>query len=76
MSGAPERALRIGVRELRASVAEALSLIWRSASADVARFLLLTLVSAAAPIATAWLTKLVLDRLTAPHGAVGGWHSD
>ncbi|WP_248965283.1 ABC transporter ATP-binding protein [Sphaerisporangium perillae] len=72
MSGERERDLRIGVRELRTSVAEAISIIWRSAPRDVAGSLLITLVSAAAPVATAWLTKLVLDRLTAPHGAVGG----
>ncbi|MEV6859803.1 ABC transporter ATP-binding protein [Streptosporangium subroseum] len=72
MSSAPEGDLRIGARELRASAAAAVSLIWRSASVDVTKFLLMTLVSAAAPIATAWLTKLVIDRLTAPHGAVGG----
>jgi ATP-binding cassette subfamily B protein len=37
----------------------------------VSGFLIATLVSAAAPIATAWLTKSVLDRLTTSHGAVG-----
>ncbi|MGJ6963783.1 ABC transporter ATP-binding protein [Streptosporangium sp. G11] len=72
MSGDPEGKPRVGARELRAAVSEAVSLIWRSGPRDVAGFLLMTLVSAAAPVATAWLTKLVLDRLTAPHGAVGG----
>jgi ATP-binding cassette subfamily B protein len=67
-----ERHPRIGFRELRASAAAAVSLIRRAAPADVAGFVLLTVASAAAPIATAWLTKLVLDRLTTPHGAVGG----
>ncbi|MFC4589314.1 ABC transporter ATP-binding protein [Sphaerisporangium corydalis] len=68
----PEEDRRVGPREPRASAAEALSLIWRAASANVSAFLLVTLASAAAPIATAWLTKLVIDRLTTPDGAVGG----
>ncbi|GAA3709220.1 ABC transporter ATP-binding protein [Nonomuraea antimicrobica] len=72
MSAAPKGDLRIRARDLRASAAEAVSLIWRAASANVMVFLLATLVGAAAPIATAWATKLVIDRLTTPHGAVGG----
>ncbi|GAB2845097.1 ABC transporter ATP-binding protein [Actinoallomurus bryophytorum] len=72
LSAAPDGDLRIGARELCASAAEAVSLIWRAASANVAVFLLATVAAAAAPIATAWSTKLVIDRLTTPHGAVGG----
>ncbi|HUR01281.1 MAG TPA: ABC transporter ATP-binding protein [Nonomuraea sp.] len=71
MSGAPEGELRIGARELRASAAEAVSLIRQSAAVGVAGFMVITVAAAAAPIATAWLTKLVLDRLTTPDGAVG-----
>jgi ATP-binding cassette subfamily B protein len=37
----------------------------------VAGFLIATVASAAAPVATAWLTKSVIDRLTTPHAAVG-----
>ncbi len=70
MSAVAKRDLRISLREQRASIAEALSLIWRAASVDVTVLLLLTFVAAAAPIATAWLTKLVIDRLTTPGGAV------
>ncbi|MFF3443782.1 ABC transporter ATP-binding protein [Streptosporangium sp. NPDC002721] len=72
MSGDPEGKPRVGARELRASLSEAVSLIWRSGPGNVTGFLAMTLVSAAAPVATAWLTKLVLDRLTAQHGEVGG----
>ncbi|MFG1875219.1 ABC transporter ATP-binding protein [Sphaerisporangium sp. NPDC049003] len=72
MSAVEKRDLRISLREQRASITEALSIIWRAASVDVAVLLLLTFVAAAAPIATAWLTKLVIDRLTAPDGAVAG----
>ncbi|MBG0832674.1 ABC transporter ATP-binding protein [Planomonospora sp. ID67723] len=72
MSGDRQGGPRVGARELRAAASEAVSLICRSATADVTRLLLMTLVSAAAPVATAWLTKLVLDRLASPHGAVGG----
>ena len=38
----------------------------------MARFLIATVASAAAPVATAWLTKSVIDRLTMPDAAVGG----
>ena len=62
---------RIGAWDLRASTAEAVALLWRSAPGSVTGFLLLTLASAGAPIATAWSTKLVIDRLAAPRGGVG-----
>jgi ATP-binding cassette subfamily B protein len=38
---------------------------------DVAWFLIATVASAAAPVATAWLTKSVIDHLAMPHAAVG-----
>ncbi|MGK5554647.1 ABC transporter ATP-binding protein [Actinomadura kijaniata] len=66
----PDR--RITARDLRASAAEAGALIWRASPVEVLALLALTLAASAAPIATAWLTKLVIDRLAAPHGAVGG----
>ncbi|MET8138707.1 ABC transporter ATP-binding protein [Sphaerisporangium sp. NPDC005288] len=73
MSAAPDAdPQHIGAGRLRASVAQALSLIWRSAPADVTGVLLLTLLAAAAPVAAAWLTKLVLDGLATPYGAVAG----
>ncbi|GAA0320757.1 ABC transporter ATP-binding protein/permease [Actinoallomurus spadix] len=72
MSVPPEEDRRVGLRELRASAAEAISLLWHAATGDLLVFLVMTLASAAAPIATAWLTKVVIDRLTAPHGTVAG----
>ncbi|GAA4624117.1 ABC transporter ATP-binding protein [Actinoallomurus vinaceus] len=72
MTDAPEGDHRIGMRELRASAAEAVTLLWSAATGELAGFLILTVASAAAPIATAWLTKLVIDRLTTPHGGVAG----
>jgi ATP-binding cassette subfamily B protein len=60
-----------GGSELGASAAEATALICRAAPRPVAGYLLATLFGALAPIAVAWLTKLVIDRLTTPNGAVG-----
>jgi len=54
------------------SAVEAVRLIWRSSRVHVTAFAGTTLASTAAPIAVAWLTKSVIDRLTAPRGAVGG----
>jgi ATP-binding cassette subfamily B protein len=54
------------------SAVEAVRLIWRSDRVHVTAFAVTTLASTAAPIAAAWLTKSVIDRLTAPRGAVGG----
>ena len=72
MGVAPDGDLRISARDLRPSAVRAVSLIWRSASVNVTVFLATTLAATAAPVATAWLTKSVIDRLTAPRGAVGG----
>ncbi|TDQ00870.1 ABC transporter ATP-binding protein [Labedaea rhizosphaerae] len=63
---------RIDARELRAAGAEAAGLLWRSGAGRVAGFFAITAAAAGAPVLTAWLTKLVLDRLTSPSGAVGG----
>ncbi|WUI03060.1 ABC transporter ATP-binding protein/permease [Spirillospora sp. NBC_00431] len=65
-------ALRFGLRRTAAAGAEALALTVRAAPGGVAGQLLVTLATAGAPIVTAWLTKIVIDRLAAPHGAVGG----
>jgi ATP-binding cassette subfamily B protein len=59
-------------RELAVAAAEATALTWRSAPGGVSGYLLVTLAEAAAPIATAWLTKTVVDRLTTPHDPVAG----
>ncbi|MET8847598.1 ABC transporter ATP-binding protein [Amycolatopsis sp. NPDC004625] len=57
---------------MRAAAAAAAVLLWRSGPARLAALLLMTAAAATAPIATAWLTKLVLDRLVSRTGAVGG----
>ncbi|MFD0533549.1 hypothetical protein ACFQY7_06865 [Actinomadura luteofluorescens] len=72
MSDAPAPDRRIGPRELRASAAAAMALIGRAAPVRVPLFLALTVATAATPVATAWLTKLVIDRLTGAHGPVAG----
>ncbi|GGT83768.1 ABC transporter ATP-binding protein [Actinomadura citrea] len=72
MSDAPAPDRRIGPRELRASAAATMSLIGRAAPLRVPLFLAVTLATAATPVVTAWLTKLVIDRLTASHGPVAG----
>ncbi|MEU0569599.1 ABC transporter ATP-binding protein [Nonomuraea sp. NPDC005983] len=61
-----------GVRELASAAAAALSLTWRSAPGGVAGHVVVTVAEATAPVATAWLTKSVLDRLASPDGAVAG----
>ncbi|MEV6827391.1 ABC transporter ATP-binding protein [Amycolatopsis sp. NPDC051102] len=58
--------------QVRAAAAAATVLLWRSGRARLLALLLMTAAAATAPIATAWLTKLVLDRLTERTGAVGG----
>ncbi|HET6709642.1 ABC transporter ATP-binding protein [Amycolatopsis sp.] len=60
--------LRIGTSEVRAAAA----LLWRSGPARLVALLVMTAAAATAPIATAWLTKLVLDRLVERTGSVGG----
>ncbi|MEV5707124.1 hypothetical protein [Actinoallomurus sp. NPDC052274] len=60
------------LRELAVAAAEATALTWRSAPGGVSGYLLVTLAESAAPIATAWLTKTVVDRLKASQGPVAG----
>jgi ATP-binding cassette subfamily B protein len=72
VSAASDQGRRISPRQLWPSAVAAVSVIWRSAPVDAAGFLIATVASAAAPVATAWLTKLVIDRLTMPHAAIGG----
>ncbi|SDS30113.1 ABC transporter ATP-binding protein [Actinoplanes derwentensis] len=61
---------------LRSAAAQATSLTVRAAPAVVAGYLLVAVLESAAPVATAWLTKLILDGLTAgsgvPLGLIGG----
>ncbi|GGN74792.1 multidrug ABC transporter permease [Actinoplanes lobatus] len=66
MSGTPS------ARDLRAAATQAADLTVRSAPAVVAGHLLVMVLESAVPVATAWLTKLVLDGLTraAPTGTV------
>lgn len=52
------------VRSLSTGAAEALVLAWRAAPGGFAGYLLASTVSGLAPVAVAWLMKLVLDRLT------------
>ncbi|TDD84923.1 ABC transporter ATP-binding protein [Actinomadura rubrisoli] len=68
----PGPSRRFGLRESATAAAEALALTVRAAPGGVAGHLLVTLAAAGAPIVTAWLTKLVIDRLASPHGSVGG----
>jgi ATP-binding cassette subfamily B protein len=68
--GEPDR--RIGAGEVRAAGAAAARLLWRSGPARLLGLVAMTAAAATAPIATAWLTKLVLDRLVERTGAVGG----
>lgn len=70
MAGVPEA--RIGARQVFEAAAEASAVLWRCGPARLVAFLAMTVATAAAPVATAWLTKLVLDRLATSHGAVGG----
>ncbi|MFB4314950.1 ABC transporter ATP-binding protein [Actinomadura sp. 21ATH] len=63
---------RAPVRELAAAAAEATALIWRSAPGCASGYFLVTLAEAAAPVATAWLTKTVVDRLTASGEPLAG----
>ncbi|MEV4061882.1 ABC transporter ATP-binding protein [Nonomuraea dietziae] len=62
----------VGARGLASAAAEAMSLTWRSAPGGVSGYVFVTLAEAAAPIATAWMTKSVIDRLAAPEGEVTG----
>jgi ATP-binding cassette subfamily B protein len=63
-----------GRRSLLISAVEAGRLAWRAAPGQLAGVTATTLVVGAVPIAAAWLTKAVLDRIVAPgpSGAVVG----
>ncbi|QYC44069.1 putative ABC transporter ATP-binding protein [Nonomuraea coxensis DSM 45129] len=63
-----------GWRSLPASAGEAARLAWRSAPGQLAGVGAATLAGGAVPVAMAWLTKSVLDRIVAPgpSGAVVG----
>ncbi|MFI1385238.1 ABC transporter ATP-binding protein [Embleya sp. NPDC020886] len=63
---------RIDARDLFAAAREAMSLTRHAAPAQALGSLAVTLGSAGVPITIAWLTKLVIDRLTDGHGAIGG----
>ncbi|QKV78191.1 ABC transporter ATP-binding protein [Amycolatopsis sp. Hca4] len=63
---------RTGAGRVRAAAVAAAALLWRSGPARLVALLAMTAAAATAPIATAWLTKLVLDRLVERTGAVGG----
>ncbi|WP_307796803.1 ABC transporter ATP-binding protein [Actinomadura barringtoniae] len=63
----------LGPRAFATAGAEALAVLVRAAPVGIAGYLVLTIAESGAPIATAWLTKLVIDRLTDPGGgAVAG----
>ncbi|MBD2891594.1 Vitamin B12 import ATP-binding protein BtuD [Actinomadura sp. RB99] len=72
MGDSPAGGMRVGAAGLWAAAVRAVALILRSARVGAPLFVVLTLAASAAPVATAWLTKTVIDRLTTPHGAVGG----
>jgi ATP-binding cassette subfamily B protein len=57
---------------LRTAVAAAL-LAWRSSPRQVLALAALSVVGATTPVAAAWLTKLVIDRLVGGHGALAGY---
>ncbi|WP_235834313.1 hypothetical protein [Actinomadura logoneensis] len=63
---------RFGARAMRTSAAEAVALLGRAAPVEVPVFLAVTVAASVAPIVTAWLTKLVIDRLTQGSEPVGG----
>src|SRR5262245_6308588 len=60
------------MRAFLQTAAAAASLAWRASRGGVVALAALSVVSAAAPVAVAWLTKLVIDELV---GAGGGWAS-
>jgi ATP-binding cassette subfamily B protein len=57
---------KIGVREFLSLLRAASALAWRSSAGWLLAQVLLAAVGGTAPVATAWLTKVVLDRLTRP----------
>ncbi|GIJ58626.1 multidrug ABC transporter permease [Virgisporangium aurantiacum] len=71
----PVRARLIGGREVRPAVRRhlraAVALAWRASPSMFVGFLLLDVVAAGVPVTVAWLTKVVLDRLSAGGSALG-----
>ncbi|WP_331771027.1 ABC transporter ATP-binding protein/permease (plasmid) [Embleya sp. NBC_00888] len=63
---------RIPAREVAAATREAAALTVRAAPGQAAGSLAVTIGAAGVPIATAWLTKLVIDRLAERHGSIAG----
>ncbi|MFE5332842.1 ABC transporter ATP-binding protein [Embleya sp. NPDC056575] len=61
---------RISTREAAGAARVGLALILRAAPGRALASLAATIVSAGLPIATAWSTKLVIDRLADPHDAI------
>ncbi|MGI5241089.1 ABC transporter ATP-binding protein [Dactylosporangium sp. CA-139066] len=59
----------LGVRVALGHARAAFALAWRAAPGCVLTLVALTAAGAAAPVATAWLTKVVLDRLAATGSA-------
>jgi ATP-binding cassette, subfamily B, bacterial len=62
---------RIGKRQVLAAATAAARLLWRCGPAQLVLFLVMAAATATAPVVTAWLTKLVLDRLATPGRPVG-----
>ncbi|MFG2101079.1 hypothetical protein ACGFJ5_10795 [Micromonospora echinaurantiaca] len=47
-----------------ARTARAVAVVWRAGRADLAAYVVLAPIAGALPVLAAWLTKLVLDRVT------------
>ncbi|GAB3141504.1 ABC transporter ATP-binding protein [Micromonospora sonneratiae] len=62
---------RPGRRELLVAAAMAARLTWRAAPLATIAYGLVALTTAGVPVATAWLLKLVIDRLTADDAGAG-----
>ncbi|MFE7773483.1 ABC transporter ATP-binding protein [Streptomyces sp. NPDC057445] len=62
--GAPAVKERLAPKEALASTRAAIVLAWQAAPGSTVTLLLITLAAAGAPVAAAWLTRLVLDGLT------------
>ncbi|GGT43092.1 ABC transporter ATP-binding protein [Streptomyces purpureus] len=62
--GEPAAKERLTPKEALTSTRAAVELAWRAAPGSTVTLLLLTVAAAGAPVAAAWLTRLVLDGLT------------
>ena len=69
MTGDPDGAT---ARDRAASIRAAAGLAWASGGGRLILRVVLTVLAAAVPVAVAWLTKIVLDRLTGPDRPVLG----